>query len=171
MNNKGLLRCPFCGGEAKYDNSDGYDYIFCHECGARTFGFNKEHAFNEWNKRAKYVNNVNNKGNSSEFPNSSKEMPLVPKWVSHYSGGESLDVSISQYKKLRFRIYDTDGSSNFKYHCDCTVINFIADKDSCIFEEVGEFNTIEEAKAKANECIRKLGERLVYFANNIKTEE
>ena len=72
MNNKGLLRCPFCGGEAKYDNSDGYDYIFCHECGARTFGFNKEHAFNEWNKRAKYVNNVNNKGNSSEFPNSSK---------------------------------------------------------------------------------------------------
>lgn len=97
--------------------------------------------------------------------------PLVPKWVPHFGGGESLDVSISQYKKLRFRIYDTDGSSNFKYHCDCTVINFIADKDSCIFEEVGEFDTLEEAKTKANECIKELGERLVYFSNNIKTEK
>ena len=52
MSNKELLPCPFCGGEAKYNYSDGYDYIICDECGAKTFGFDKEHAFNEWNKRS-----------------------------------------------------------------------------------------------------------------------
>ena len=52
MNNNELLPCPFCGGEAKYDNSDGYDYIFCDECGARTFGFSEEQAFDEWNSRS-----------------------------------------------------------------------------------------------------------------------
>ena len=50
MSNK-LLPCPFCGGEAKYDKSKGYDYIICDECGARNFAFTKEQAFNEWNAR------------------------------------------------------------------------------------------------------------------------
>lgn len=30
--------------------------------------------------------------------------PLVPKWVPHFGGGESLDVSISQYKKIGFKL-------------------------------------------------------------------
>ncbi len=176
MSNKELKPCPFCGGKAKlwtakdsFDSNGWYSEVTCQHCNARTTG-NEDEAIDAWNKRVDVANTNESCEKSCKDENATCE-PLVPKWVSHYSGGESLDVSISQYKKLRFRIYDTDGSSNFKYHCDCTVINFIADKDSCIFEEVGEFYTLEEAKAKANECIRKLGERLVYFANNIKTEE
>ena len=170
MSNK-LLPCPFCNGKAILEESKfGFNHISCESCGARITAFYKGDLINAWNKRVDVANTNESCEKSCKEENATCE-PLVPKWVSHYSGGESLDVSISQYKKLRFRIYDTDGSSNFKYHCDCTVINFIADKDSCIFEEVGEFYTLEEAKAKANECIRKLGERLVYFSNNIKTEK
>jgi Lar family restriction alleviation protein len=51
MSNKELKPCPFCGSEAKYENSDGYHYIICDECGARNFGFSKESAFDEWNSR------------------------------------------------------------------------------------------------------------------------
>ena len=69
MSNKELLPCPFCSGEAKYDNSEGNYYIFCDECGARTFGFNKEHAFNEWNKRAQIDDD---ESNYPVFPDSSK---------------------------------------------------------------------------------------------------
>lgn len=163
MSNK-LLPCPFCSGEAKYDNSEGCDYIFCDECGARTFGFNKEHAFNEWNKRAKYVNNVNNKGNSSEFPNSSKEMPLVPKWKVLDSC--MLDVPISQRETLQFTIRKLCDN---EYWCEVGISIWESLADYT--EEVGTFKTLEEAKAKVNECIRELGERLVYFAENIRIEE
>lgn len=46
-----LLKCPFCGGEAKYENIDGYYYTVCDECGARNFAFTKEQACDEWNSR------------------------------------------------------------------------------------------------------------------------
>jgi hypothetical protein len=31
-----LLPCPFCGGDAEYDNSDHgpYEWIYCIKCGA-----------------------------------------------------------------------------------------------------------------------------------------
>jgi len=37
-----LLPCPFCGGKARYDNSDHgpYEWIECTECGARGPGVN-----------------------------------------------------------------------------------------------------------------------------------
>lgn len=60
MNNKKLLPCPFCGGKAKYDNSNGYHYVICDECGARNFGFYKEHAFEEWNSRVQCVDDESN---------------------------------------------------------------------------------------------------------------
>lgn len=164
MRDKELKPCPFCNGNAIVKESKfGFNAICCYSCGARIIALYMDDAIEAWNRRV--ADECCEKSCKEE---NATLKPLVPKWVSHYSGGESLDVSISQYKKLRFRIY---GSSNFKYHCDCTVINFISDKDSYIFEEVGEFDTLEEAKTKANECIRKLGERLVYFSNNIKTEE
>ena len=49
------------------------------------------------------------------------------------------------------------------------LIDFVGGESNLV-EEVGEFNDLEVAKAKAKECIKELGERLVYFANNIKTE-
>lgn len=32
-----LKKCPFCGGEAEYNNNfDGFEWIQCQECGARS---------------------------------------------------------------------------------------------------------------------------------------
>lgn len=198
MNKKELKPCPFCSGEAKYDNSDGYDYIFCDECGARAFGFNKEHAFDEWNKRAKYVNNVNNESNSSEFPNSSKvnqsvQVPevvengnckylpeeccnkscknesatlktLVHKWTKH-SIEDYLYLSVELYKYcvLWFEYWSESGQLAV-----CIVNN---SSEELLYEDIGVFNTIKEANSKVIEFIKKLGERLVCFAENIKIEE
>lgn len=161
MNNKGLLPCPFCGGEAKYDNSEGNYYISCDECGARTFGFNKEHAFNEWNKRAQIDDD---ESNYPVFPDSSKVMPLVPKWKVLDSC--MLDVPISQRETLQFTIRKL-GDNEYWCEVGISIWESLADYT----EEVGTFKTLEEAKAKVNECIRELGERLVYFAENIRIEE
>jgi Lar family restriction alleviation protein len=53
-----LLPCPFCGGEAEYDNSDDgpYEWIACTECGARgpTNNYNSNGlggCLEAWNRR------------------------------------------------------------------------------------------------------------------------
>jgi hypothetical protein len=198
MSSKELLPCPVCGSEAKYVNSEGHDYIFCDECGARTFGFNKEHAFDEWNKRAKYVNNVNNESNYLEKQDSSnveqsvqvpevvengsckylpdeccekscKEenatfKPLIPKWTKYSDKTLILNVNFMQCAYVEFHI------TNVKNKYRLTA--FLKSNDSYYNEEDGGiFTTIEEAKEKANDYIKWIGERLVCFAENIKTEE
>ena len=199
-----LLRCPFCGSEAKYDNSEGYHYVICDECGARNFGFSKERAFDEWNSRVQCVdeeiNYLEKQDSSNELldfvkfcrnasatnirqihdrardliakhkqscEKSCKEEnatfePLVPKWQENEALAW-LIVDFSQYNFLCFEFrktpkilsFSAENKVDYKFHQ----------------EEIGTFNTIEEAKQKVNECIRELGERLVYFAENIRIEE
>ena len=195
-----LLRCPFCGSEAKYENIDGYHYIICDECGARNFGFSKESAFDEWNSR---VQIDDDEINYPVFPDSSKvnqpvQVPevvengnceylpdecckksckeenatlefLIPKWRTKQNGYYILEIPITQADRIRFTITHTDGSSNFIYQLQLEIS--LWGHISYLVEECGQFNTLNEAKQKANKCIRELGERLVYFANNIKTEE
>lgn len=169
-------------------------------------------AINAWNKR-NYLEKQDS-SNSSEIPNSSKELmefikfcrnasatdirqihdrardliaehkeccekyckdesatlkPLVPKWADIGGGRYYLEVTIMQAVKMIFEIkYDTE-ENPLLY----TLKAFFTVWDSeCDYEEeIGWFNDLEGAKSKANECIKELGERLVYFANNIKTEK
>jgi len=53
-----LLTCPFCGGEARHDEEQGYsldssyEYIGCTECPARIPVWNTEgEAVRQWNLR------------------------------------------------------------------------------------------------------------------------
>lgn len=50
---KGLLRCPFCGGQPALDaNQDGKPYVRCQGCCARTaVGRDEGEAKRAWNKR------------------------------------------------------------------------------------------------------------------------
>lgn len=248
MSNKELKPCPFCGGEAKYDNSDGYDYIICDECGARNFGFSKEQAYDEWNKRVQCVDDEEIKpeisldgihpdlinglleakrnylekqdsSNSSEIPNSSigekiidaiienklfsvinprtnKEIEetlvvwagnaneiietvvckksckdesatlktLVHKWTKH-SIEDYLYLSVELYKYcvLWFEYWSESGQLAV-----CIVNN---SSEELLYEDIGVFNTIKEANSKVIEFIKKLGERLVYFADEIRTTD
>lgn len=89
-------------------------------------------------------------------------MPLVPKWQENEALAWIV-IEISQY-----------GVLFFDYRKESKQLIFsVRDKVSDIYhyEELGKFNTLEEAKAKVNECIKELGERLVYFADNIRTKE
>lgn len=54
MNNKELLRCPFCGGETKIDNRGECGYgIVCISCGAKSPDFQTEtNAIKSWNDYA-----------------------------------------------------------------------------------------------------------------------
>ena len=96
-----------------------------------------------------------------EKQDSSKVMPLVPKWEVWGDNDCILRIPISQQDALQFIVRSFKDN---KYICEVGISISEA-------EEIGTFNTLEEAKAKVNECIRELGETLVYFANNIKTEE
>lgn len=225
MSNKELKRCPFCGGEAKYDNSDGYHYVICDECGARNFGFSKEHAFDEWNKRVQFVDDESNypekqdSSNYSEFPKSSigekiidaiienklfsvinprtnKEIeeslvvwagnaneiietvvceksckeenatlkPLIPKWSKYSDKTLILNINIIQNAYIEFDITNEEN----KYRLTA----FLKTNDRYYNKEDGGiFSTIEEAKEKANDYIKWIGERLVCFAENIRIDE
>ena len=195
MSNKELLPCPFCGGEAKYDNSEGYDRIICNECGASAFGFSKEHAFDEWNSR---VQIDDDEINYPVFPDSSKVnqpvqvpevvengnceylpeecckesckyenatfKPLIPKWHNYSDDTLILNVNVMQYAYIEFNITNEEN----KYRLTA----FLKANDRyCNEEDGGIFNTLKEAKEKANDYIKWIGERLVCFAENIRTKE
>ena len=95
--------------------------------------------------------------------------PLVPKWADIGRGRYYLEVSIMQAVKMVFEIkYDTyDEPFLYTLKAFFKVWNSECDYE----EECGVFNGLEEAKAKANELIKELGEKLVYYAENIKTKE
>lgn len=54
---KELKPCPFCGGEAQYDNDDrGREWIYCMRCNIRTKYFNsyiadENQVIEVWNRR------------------------------------------------------------------------------------------------------------------------
>ena len=67
MNNKELLPCPFCGGEAESIDFFPRFFVKCKNCGANTgFHLNISNAIEAWNER-----------NPSEKPNSSSQIPEV----------------------------------------------------------------------------------------------
>lgn len=86
--------------------------------------------------------------------------PLIPKW--RVCGDvHILVLNLSQKAKWEFVI-------NTK---TLNVVSYIADDDIAISrEEVGTFDTLKDAKTKVNEYIGRLGECMMYFAENIKTE-
>ena len=173
------LKCPFCGGNTYTEHFNGHFRVRCHQClSCSDYSNTKEDAIRGWNNRAateivrrtfSSPKNANEKENYPEKQDSSKEMPLVPKWVDIGGGRYYSEVSIMQAVKMVFEIkYDTYDDP-FLY----TLKAFFKVWDSeCDYEEeYGVFNTLKEAKQKANECIRELGERLVFYAENIKTKE
>lgn len=86
--------------------------------------------------------------------------PLIPKWRD-YDNGHRLVLNLGQKAKWEFII-------NTK---TLNVMSYIADDDIAISsEEVGTFDTLKDAKTKVNEYIGWLGECMMYFAENIKTE-
>ena len=173
MSNKELKPCPFCGGEAKVmgSDSDPFFMVVCLKCGLKAKWYHdlRDEATIHWNER-----NYLEKQDSSNVAISEQSCkksckdenatlkPLVPKWQENEALAWIV-IEISQFCVLFFDYRKQSKSLIFS----------IRDKveDIYHYEEIGTFNTLEEAKQKANECIRELGERLVYFANNIKTKE
>lgn len=52
MNDKELLPCPFCGGEAEVEHRFGLYFVFCKYCGARVSSFGDVNsAVAVWNTR------------------------------------------------------------------------------------------------------------------------
>lgn len=87
--------------------------------------------------------------------------PLVPKWRD-CGDVHRLVLNLSQSAKWEFSI-------NAK---TLRAMSYIGDADIAISsEDVGSFDSLEEAKAKVNEAIKWLGETLVYYSGNIKTKE
>lgn len=87
--------------------------------------------------------------------------PLVPKWRD--CGDEHrLVLNLSQSAKWEFSI-------NAKTLRAMSYIGNAGIAISC--EDVGLFDSVEEAKAKVNEAIKWLGETLVYYSENIRIKE
>ena len=190
MSNKELLLCPFCGSEAKlkefvdpYDSCIWSTEVFCSKCRAIMYG-DEDDAVKAWNTRnylekqdssnveqSVQVPEVVENGNCKYLPDeccekSCKEEnttfePLVPKWQVWGYNDYILRIPISQQDALQFVVRSCKDN---KYMCEVGIS--VSD-----VEEIGTFNTLEEAKQKVNECIRELGEKLVYFAENIRTED
>ena len=156
MNEK-LKPCPFCGGEAELvkEHFFGGDHYAgrCGNCAATsTFEFTKEEATAEWNRRT-----------NSEIPNNStckENLQLIPRW--RVCGDvQKLFLNLGQKAKWEFII-------NTK---TLNVMSYIADDDIAISsKEIGTFDTLKDAKTKVNEYIGWIGECMMYFAENIKTE-
>ena len=172
MNNKELLPCPFCGGEADIlQHKDGIDdwIVFCKKCGCQTdFMFTESEAISHWNSRVDVAKTEECCKKSCKEENATLEF-LIPKWRTKQNGYYILEIPITQSDRIRFTITHTDGSSNFIYQLQLEIS--LWGHISYLVEECGQFNTLNEAKQKANKCIRELGERLVYFADNIRIEE
>lgn len=166
MSNKELKPCPFCGGKVVVmgSNDDSRFYmVVCLKCNLKAKWYHdfKDEAITHWNTR-NYMENQDS-SNSSEIPNSSsKVIPLVSKWREDEVSAW-IKIEISQFGVLFFN-YGKESKQ---------LIFSVQDKVEYIhhYEELGKFNTLEEAKAKVNEYIKELGESLVYFSDNIKTDE
>ena len=98
MSNKELLPCPFCGGKARKEfNNCKMEYeVFCSCCDAVVSDESEIRAEKKWNTR-----------NSSEIPNSSKEMPLVPKWQEN----EALAWIVIEISQFGFLFFDYSTAS------------------------------------------------------------
>lgn len=165
MSNKELKSCPFCGGKAKLkEYVDPYDpciwstEVYCENCKAIMYS-DEDEAIKAWNKRVDVVKTDECCEKSCKDENAT--LPLVPKWKVWGYNKCILRIPVSQQDALQFIVRSFKDN---KYMCEVG----ISVNDT---EEIGTFNTLKEAKQKVNECIKELGERLMYFSNNIKTEE
>ena len=199
MSNKELKRCPFCGGEAElYESSDGdFFRVSCTKCYTLSdYYYSKFEAIDTWNTR-NYLEKQDS-SNSSEIPKSSNVeqsvqvpevvengiceylpeecckksckdecatfKPLIPKWGKYSDDTLILNVNVMQYAYIEFNITNEEN----KYRLTA----FLKANDRyCNEEDGGILNTIEKAKEKANDYIKWIGERLVCFADNIRTTE
>lgn len=90
--------------------------------------------------------------------------PLIPKWNKYSDRTLILNVNFMQCVCIEFDITNEEN----KYRLTA----FLKANDRyCNKEDGGIFNTLEEAKEKANDYIKWIGERLVCFAENIRIEE
>lgn len=103
MNNKELLPCPFCGGEAKlwrtedsFDSNGWYTEVICQHCNARTTG-NEDEAINAWNTR-----------NYLEKQDSSKELMEFVKFCRN--------ASVKDIRQIHDRARDL--IANYKECCE-----------------------------------------------------
>lgn len=197
-NDEELKPCPFCGGEVEIVMSGGDRRVDCKTCGARSDWYDTEaEAIDKWNNRvdSNYPEKQDSSKELMDFvkfcrnasvldivqihdrardliakskkccEKSCKEenatlKPLIPKWKIR-GDAQELVLNLSQKAKLEF-IINTE---------ILNVMSYIVDDDIAIScKEVGTFDTLKDAKTKVNECIKDLGEMLVYFAENIKTE-
>ena len=170
-NSEELKPCPFCGGEAEIveDRLYGEDYYAgrCRSCAATSiFEFTKEEAMTEWNRRvcvSSKPETLDTNGSCTEKANNStckESLQRIPRW--RVCGDvQKLVLNLSQKAKWEFII-------NTK---TLNVMSYIADDNIAISsEEIGTFDTLKDAKTKVNEYIGWLGECMMYFAENIKTE-
>ena len=194
-NSEELKPCPFCGGEAEIveDRLYGEDYYAgrCRSCAATSiFEFTKEEAMTEWNRRvcvsskpetldtnsvavkkldtstpcvSQNTETLDTNGSCTEKANIStckESLQRIPRW--RVCGDvQKLVLNLSQKAKWEFII-------NTK---TLNVMSYIADDNIAISsEEIGTFDTLKDAKTKVNEYIGWLGECMMYFAENIKTE-
>ena len=170
MSDGELLPCPFCGGEAKYDNNEGYHYIICDECGARNFGFTREQAFDEWNTRIDVAETDECCEKSCDEPQ--KDLPIwyCSKW-NHQYNFSNCRIAISQSIYWDFVVRRANNDLNTdEWEAYSELVNCI--HDTQLSEEQIVFGVSrKEAIKKCDDAIRQLGNSFLKLYNENRKVE
>ena len=157
MSNK-LLPCPFCGGEADIHTYEdmltdkNYTEVVCGYCGVGTKGDTQSEAIKAWNARVDVP--------TDECCEKSCIDENAISWIiEEQTNLHVLEVPFFQLDDLTFHIRPTGLDYDLDFYLGANYTHY------------GTFDTIEDAKLCAYAIIKELGEKLVFFANNIRTEE
>ena len=182
MNNKELLPCPFCGGEADIEGISELHYISCKNCYAETRVYgSKAEAIDAWNTRnylekqnsSSQIPEVVENGNCKYLPEEScKDLPswYYSEWNHQFNFSTSI-ISISQFVHLVFTVRRANNDLNTdKWEAYSELVNGI--HDTQLSEEQIIFGVSrKEAIDKCDKAIKQMGKGFLELYNKNRKVE